>query len=167
MSEQHNTKSHKEANHHTTDDTSINASPTKHTDDDGHKHDQITTAAETVSGWKSHWHLLLSLSILIIMLVLEFGLKYTPPFPLDLIIYLAAYFLGGYNVLFMAFRKARRFDFFNEFFLMSVATIGAFAIGSYSEGVAVMIFYSLGEWFQDSAVTKAKRSIKALLDIRP
>ena len=60
-----------------------------------------------------------------------------------------------------------RFDFFNEFFLMSVATIGAFAIGSYSEGVAVMVFYSIGEWFQDSAVSKAKRSIKALLDIRP
>jgi Cd2+/Zn2+-exporting ATPase len=67
----------------------------------------------------------------------------------------------------MAFRKARRLDFFNEFFLMSVATIGAFAIGSYSEGVAVMIFYSIGEWFQDSAVNRAKRSIKALLDIRP
>jgi len=48
-----------------------------------------------------------------------------------------------------------------------VATIGAFAIGSYSEGVAVMVFYSIGEWFQDSAVSKAKRSIKALLDIRP
>ena len=50
---------------------------------------------------------------------------------------------------------------------MSVATIGAFAIGSYSEGVAVMVFYSIGEWFQDAAVSNAKRSIKALLDIRP
>lgn len=50
---------------------------------------------------------------------------------------------------------------------MSVATLGAFAIGSYSEGVAVMVFYSIGEWFQDAAVDKAKRSIKALLDIRP
>ncbi|WP_242670995.1 heavy metal translocating P-type ATPase [Flavobacterium aquidurense] len=67
----------------------------------------------------------------------------------------------------MAYRKAIRFDFFNEFFLMSVATIGAFAIGSYSEGVAVMAFYSIGEWFQDAAVNRAKRSIKALLDIRP
>src|SRR5690606_12626643 len=48
-----------------------------------------------------------------------------------------------------------------------VATIGAFAIGSYSEGVAVMVFYSIGEWFQDAAVDRAKRSIKALLDVRP
>ena len=101
------------------------------------------------------------------MLVLQFGFKYTPAFPVDLIIYYSAYLLAGYNVLNLAFRKAKRFDFFNEFFLMSVATIGAFAIGSYSEGVAVMVFYSIGEWFQDSAVNKAKRSIKALLDIRP
>lgn len=118
-------------------------------------------------GWKSRWPLLLSLSILVVMLVLEFGFQYKPPFPIDLIIYGVAFILGGYHVLFMAFTKAKRFDFFNEFFLMSIATIGAFAIGSYSEGVAVMIFYSIGEWFQDSAVNKAKRSIKALLDIRP
>ncbi|WP_347051848.1 heavy metal translocating P-type ATPase [Flavobacterium olei] len=101
------------------------------------------------------------------MLVLEFGFKFVPPFPADLIIFTAAYLLAGYNVLYMAYRKAIRFDFFNEFFLMSVATIGAFAIGSYSEGVAVMAFYSIGEWFQDAAVNRAKRSIKALLDIRP
>ncbi|MBC7535977.1 MAG: cadmium-translocating P-type ATPase [Ferruginibacter sp.] len=101
------------------------------------------------------------------MLLLEFGFMYKPLFPVDLIIYVVAYLLAGYNVLDLAFRKAKRFDFFNEFFLMSVATIGAFTIGSYSEGVAVMVFYSIGEWFQDSAVNKAKRSIKALLDIRP
>src|SRR5689334_5142609 len=133
MSEHHNTKSHKEADHHRTDGTSIDASHVKHSDDDDHNHDQIDTESKAIPGWQSHWQLLLSLSILIVMLILEFGLKYTPPFPLDLTIYLAAYLLGGYNVLFMAFRKAKRFDFFNEFFLMSVATIGAFAIGSYSE----------------------------------
>lgn len=133
-----------------------------HSDDDGHNH-----GAEEVEGWKSHWHLLLSIAILLVMLVLQFGFKYVPPFPVDLIIFSIAYLLAGYNVLYMAFRKAKRFDFFNEFFLMSIATIGAFAIGSYSEGVAVMAFYSIGEWFQDSAVNKAKRSIKALLDIRP
>jgi Zn2+/Cd2+-exporting ATPase len=122
---------------------------------------------EEISLLKSHWQLLVSISLLVIMLVLEFGFAYKPTFPFDLIIYLVAYLLGGYNVLFMAFTKAKHFDFFNEFFLMSAATIGAFAIGSYSEGVAVMTFYSIGEWFQDSAVNKAKRSIKALLDVRP
>ncbi len=131
-----------------------------------HNHDHPHTEANAPA-WKTHWQLLLSLAILIIMLTLEFGFHYSPAFPANLIIYLSAYLLSGLNVLSLAFRKAKRFDFFNEFFLMSVATIGAFAIGSYSEGVAVMIFYSIGEWFQDSAVSKAKRSIKALLDIRP
>lgn len=131
-------------------------------EDDGHNH-----GSKDDSGWKSHIPLLSSLAILGIMLTLEFGLKFKPNFPIDLIIYVIAYLLAGYNVLALAFRKAKRLDFFNEFFLMSVATIGAFTIGSYSEGVAVMVFYSIGEWFQDSAVNKAKRSIKALLDIRP
>jgi Zn2+/Cd2+-exporting ATPase len=131
-----------------------------------HNHDH-THNEENHSAWKTHWQLLLSLTILIIMLVLEFAFHYTPVFPVNLIIYLIAYLLSGFSVLSLAFRKAKRFDFFNEFFLMSVATIGAFTIGSYSEGVAVMIFYSIGEWFQDSAVVKAKKSIKALLDIRP
>ncbi|GAB2820549.1 HAD family hydrolase [Ferruginibacter profundus] len=134
----------------------------EHEDGDDHKHGE-----EDSDGWKSHWPLLSSLAILLVMLVLEFGLKFKPVFPVDLIIYVVAYLLAGYNVLNLAFRKAMRFDFFNEFFLMSVATIGAFSIGSYSEGVAVMVFYSIGEWFQDAAVSKAKRSIKALLDIRP
>ncbi len=133
-----------------------------HAEDDEHNHGE-----EDGGGWKSHWPLLTSLAILLVMLVLEFGFKYKPVFSVDLIIYIIAYLLAGYNVLNLAFRKAKRFDFFNEFFLMSVATIGAFAIGSYSEGVAVMVFYSIGEWFQDSAVNKAKRSIKVLLDIRP
>jgi Cd2+/Zn2+-exporting ATPase len=132
------------------------------TDDDGHNH-----GSEEPSGWKSHWQLLLSLVILVIMLTLEFGFSFIPAFPINLIVFIAAYLLAGSNVLALAFRKAKRFDFFNEFFLMSVATIGAFAIGSYSEAVAVMIFYSIGEWFQDSAVSNAKKSIKALLDIRP
>ena len=58
-------------------------------------------------------------------------------------------------------------EFFSEFFLMSIATIGAFCIKEYSEGVAVMLFYAIGELFQTAAVSRAKRSIKALLDIRP
>ncbi len=130
--------------------------------DSDHDHDHGES-----SGWKSQWPLLLAASILISMLVLEFGFSYIPPFPQNLAIFGAAYIFAGYNVLYLAFRKAIRFDFFNEFFLMSVATIGAFAIGSYSEGVAVMVFYSIGEWFQDAAVNRAKRSIKSLLDIRP
>lgn len=130
------------------------------------KIDQLKNTSET--HWiKERWALLLSLLILIIMLTLEYGAGIEAVMPYSLIIYGIAYLLAGYNVLNLAFRKALRFDFFNEFFLMSVATIGAFAIGEFSEGVAVMVFYSIGEWFQDAAVNRAKRSIRALLDIRP
>ncbi len=130
--------------------------------DSDHDHDHGDS-----SGWKSQWPLLLASTILILMLVLEFGFNYIPPFPQNLAVFGTAYIFAGHNVIYLAFRKAIRLDFFNEFFLMSVATIGAFAIGSYSEGVAVMVFYSIGEWFQDAAVNRAKRSIKSLLDIRP
>lgn len=123
--------------------------------------------AKEEPGWKSHWDLLSALAILMVMLVLQYGFDITFPNPVNLAIYSAAYLLAGWNVLKLAFRKASRGDIFNEFVLMSVATLGAFYIGEYSEGVAVMVFYSIGEWFQDSAVKKAKSSIKALLDIRP
>jgi len=129
--------------------------------------EQTANIKEEQTEWREHALLLTAVAILFAMLLLEYGFDYIPEFPYNLIIYLAAYLLAGYNVLNMAWRKAKRLDFFNEFFLMSVATIGAFAIGSYSEGVAVMAFYSIGEWFQDSAVNRAKRSIKALLDVRP
>ena len=101
------------------------------------------------------------------MQTLDLGFGITFKTVVSLLIYGTAFLLSGFQVLELAYRKAIRLDFFNEFFLMSVATIGAFAIQSYSEGVAVMVFYSIGEWFQDAAVSKAKNNIKALLDIRP
>lgn len=81
--------------------------------------------------------------------------------------YTAAYIPVGVPVLWKGIRIALRGDVFTEFILMSIATLGAFYIGVYPEGVAVMLFYSVGEIFQDAAVSKAKRSIKALLDVRP
>ncbi|WP_291276042.1 heavy metal translocating P-type ATPase [Flavobacterium sp.] len=81
--------------------------------------------------------------------------------------YLIPYLLIGWPVLKKAYRSIPRHDYFNEFMLMSIATLGAFYIKEYPEGVAVMLFYQIGELFQDAAVQRAKRSIKALLDIRP
>ena len=135
-----------------------------HTADDGHDHGPVV---KDQPGWKTHWDLLLALSILIVLLVLEYGFKIELPKIPSLAINLVAYLLAGRKVLDLAFRKSKRGDFFNEFVLMSVATIGAFIIGEYEEGVAVMVFYQIGEWFQDAAVNNAKRSIKALLDVRP
>lgn len=140
------------------------AETTKEIDDD---HDNDANVSEEPAGWKSHWDLLLGLFILAVMMILNFGFHYVPPQWADFAIHAVAYLLAGWQVIAMAFRKLRRADIFNEFFLMSVATAGAFAIGSYSEGVAVMVFYRIGEWFQDAAVSNAKRNIKALLDVRP
>lgn len=81
--------------------------------------------------------------------------------------YLVAYVPVGLPVLKEAFESIRNGDIFSEFFLMGIATVGAFAIGEYPEGVAVMLFYSVGEVFQGMAVTRAKTNIKLLLDQRP
>nr|MBW0160617.1 HAD-IC family P-type ATPase [Sediminibacterium sp.] len=135
-----------------------------HSANDGHNYGNDD---KDEPGWKTNWDLLLSLFILIVLLVLEYGFRIELPKIPSLIINIVAYLLAGRKVLDLAFRKSKRGDFFNEFVLMSVATIGAFVIGEYEEGVAVMVFYQIGEWFQDAAVNNAKRSIKALLDVRP
>ncbi|TKK66320.1 cadmium-translocating P-type ATPase [Ilyomonas limi] len=140
-----------------------NSEEHEHSEDDGHDHGEQAEEA----GWKAHWDLLLALAILIVLLVLEYGFKITLPNIPALIINFIAWILAGRKVADLAFRKSKRGDFFNEFVLMTVATIGAFLIGEYEEGVAVMVFYQIGEWFQDAAVSNAKRNIKTLLDIRP
>lgn len=84
-----------------------------------------------------------------------------------LVWYLAAYVPVGVPVLREAWETMRSGEIFSEFTLMSVAAAGAFLIGEYPEGVAVMVFYAVGELFQDRAVSRAKRSIGALLDVRP
>ena len=81
--------------------------------------------------------------------------------------YLWTYLIIGYDVLLDAAKNIRKGQIFDEQFLMTIATIGAFAIGDYAEGVAVMLFYQVGEMFQTMAVGKSRRSIASLMDIRP
>ncbi|MCX2681727.1 heavy metal translocating P-type ATPase [Galbibacter sp. EGI 63066] len=81
--------------------------------------------------------------------------------------YLVAYIPVGWPVIKQGLKHIQKGEFFTEFFLMALATLGAFAIGEYPEGVAVMLFYTIGELFQHAAVYKAKNNIKALLDMRP
>ena len=85
----------------------------------------------------------------------------------ELLLYLASYILVGGEVILGALRNISKGQVFDENFLMSIATIGAFAIGEYPEGVAVMLFYQIGEMFQDMAVNRSRKSISALMDIRP
>jgi len=86
---------------------------------------------------------------------------------LRIIWYTIAYLPVGFPVLREGWNSIKKGDVFTEFFLMSIATIGAFIIGEYPEGVAVMLFYAVGELFQNAAVNRAKTNIKALLDVRP
>lgn len=87
--------------------------------------------------------------------------------PLELILYLISFILVGGEVVLRALKNISRGQIFDENFLMSIATIGAFTIGQYPEGVAVMIFYQVGEMFQDIAVNRSRKSITGLMDIRP
>ena len=82
-------------------------------------------------------------------------------------VFLASYLILGWKVIYHAVRNLLRGDFFNENFLMGVATGGAFIIGEYPEAAAVMLFYLVGESFQDMAVHRSRKSISDLMDIRP
>ena len=89
------------------------------------------------------------------------------PWPLQAVLYLIPYFIIGYDVLRKAVMGVVHGEVFDENFLMAVATVGAMCLGEYGEGVAVMLFYQVGELFQSYAVGKSRRSIAGLMDIRP
>lgn len=99
--------------------------------------------------------------IFTVVLVLNFQVQ------VEFVLFSASYLLVGGKVVLRAFRNISRGQIFDENFLMSVATIGAFAIGEFPEGVAVMLFYQIGEFFQGMAVNRSRKSITALMDIRP
>ena len=95
-------------------------------------------------------------------------LHFTPlPRLVQLILWLVPYYIIGHDVLRKAFLGIKGGEVFDENFLMAVATVGAMACGEYGEGVAVMLFYQIGELFQSYAVGKSRSSISALMDIRP
>ena len=82
-------------------------------------------------------------------------------------LFIAAYLIIGYDVLWRAARNIAHGQVFDENFLMCIATIGAFILGEYPEGVAVILFYQVGEQFQSYAVGRSRKSIATLMDIRP
>lgn len=136
-----------------------------HEDDDGHNHDHDASDKSKLQLFSPA---IVSFSLLVVGLVLDHFIHPTW-FQgwVRLALYLAAYLPVGIPVLKDALYSISKGDIFSEFFLMGIATLGAFAIKEYPEGVAVMLFYAVGEVFQTLAVTKAKGNIKALLDQRP
>ena len=142
-----------------------NKAEEQHSDDDGHDHDHSIKE-------KSTFQLFLPAIISFGLLMLAIGLDnyFTQSWFtgwVRIVWYVAAYLPVGLPVIIEAIQSIRKSDVFSEFLLMSIATIGAFAIGEYPEGVAVMLFYAIGEIFQSLAVQRAKRNIKSLLDQRP
>jgi Cd2+/Zn2+-exporting ATPase len=136
-----------------------------HEDEDEHDHEHSNGEKPA---WMQYAPAIVSFALLLTGILFEQVFK--PAFfegTIKLIWYLVAYVPVGLPVMIDAGKSIAKGAFFSEFFLMTIATVGAFFIGEYSEGVAVMVFYSVGELFQTLAVNRAKRSIKALLDIRP
>lgn len=140
-----------------------------------HRHDpslQIIETAEDFPGLHvySVKEKIFSKEYLIIVLgiiLFSMSMIFTFSFPLHLVLFVIAYFLIGGKVLLRAGKNIFRGQVFDENFLMSIATLGAFAIGEYPEAVAVMLFYQIGEFFQDLAVHRSRKSIHDLMDIRP
>lgn len=140
-------------------------SKSKHSDNDGHDHDH---SQQSESTFRMFTPAIISFTLLLIAIGFD---NYFPQTWFTAWVriawYAVAYLPVGIPVLKEAFESIRKGEIFSEFLLMSIATIGAFAIGEYPEGVAVMLFYAIGEVFQTLAVQRAKKNIKLLLDQRP
>ena len=140
-------------------------SKSEHTDDDGHDHDH---SQQSESTFRIFTPAIISFTLLLIAIGFD---NYFPQTWFTAWVriawYAVAYLPVGFPVLKEAFESIRNGEIFSEFLLMGIATIGAFAIGEFPEGVAVMLFYAVGEVFQTLAVQRAKKNIKLLLDQRP
>ena len=131
-----------------------------HGDDHGHGHDHGHSDEE---GNNKNKIIRFSIGVIIFIIGIIFKFDYFAEFGLFFISYLL---IGG-DILIIAIKNILRGQVFDENFLMALATVGAFSIGQFSEGVGVMLFYQVGEFFQDIAVNKSRKSISALMDIRP
>ena len=109
---------------------------------------------------------IIAAAVLTVLLALLFHFVELPWF-VQLVLWLVPYLVIGHDVLRKAFMGIKNGEVFDENFLMAVATVGAIGCGEYAEGVAVMLFYQIGELFQSYAVGKSRSSITALMDIRP
>ncbi|PVW12006.1 heavy metal translocating P-type ATPase [Marixanthomonas spongiae] len=132
-----------------------------HNEDDGQNHQS------SALDFKTYLPAIFSFILLVIGIGLDFFEASFFTGWIRVVWYFIAYLPVGLPVLKQGWVSIQHGDFFTEFLLMSIATMGAFAIGEYPEGVAVMVFYAVGELFQGAAVKKARGNIKALLDVRP
>ena len=149
---------------HKHDDHKRHSHEEEHSDNDGHDH----SGGENQSTFQLFLPAIISFSLLILGILLDYYFK--PEWFtgwIRIALYVLAYIPVGLPVIKEALESIGKGEIFSEFLLMTIATVGAFAIGEYPEGVTVMLFYAVGEIFQTLAVRRAKGNIKALLDQRP
>lgn len=129
-----------------------------HAEDDGHdhSHDHGANAVRTMI-----LRLIAGTAVGAAAMLLSLGTA------AELLLFIVSYLIVGGDIVLKALKNIARGRVFDEFFLMSIATVGAFVIGEYPEGVAVMLFYQIGELFQSIAVNRSRKSIGDLMDIRP
>jgi Cd2+/Zn2+-exporting ATPase len=150
--------SHDHSHEHNHDHSESKSHNHDHAEDDGHGH--------------SHDHGENSVRTMMIRLIASAaigaaGILLSLNSTVELMLFIVAYLIIGGDIVLRAVKNIIRGQVFDEYFLMSIATIGAFVIGEYPEGVAVMLFYQVGELFQSIAVNRSRKSISSLLDLRP
>lgn len=119
---------------------------------------------------ENKWTIIKAVSALLLLLsgiIFEKEIHNTPYHIAEYAVFITAYLIAGWKVILKAVKNIFKGKIFDENFLMTIATIGAFALDEMAEGVAVMLFYVVGELFQDIAVNRSRKSIKALLEIKP
>ncbi len=135
--------------------------------DDADNEKKIVSSSELV---ENKWTIIKAVTgilLLVAGLIFEEEIHNTPFHIAEYLVFVTAYLIVGWNVISLAVKNIVRGQVFNEHFLMTIATLGAFAIHQIPEAVAVMLFYVIGELFQDLAVNRSRRSIKSLLEIKP
>jgi len=121
----------------------------------GHDHDHGEAEEHALPKW--------IVSAVLFVLILLFEHLTAFPTPVYLVLYLIPYLLIGWKTLWTSAKRMIRGAVFDENFLMSLASVGAFCVGQFEEGAAVMLLYHLGEWLEDAAVGKTRASVKALM----
>ncbi len=153
----HSHEHHREHHHHEHGDSCCCGDDHENKHEEEHKH--------------SHSHgddhglilLLIGIAVFVAAIILEHTLDI---FPLTLGVYIAAYLILGFNILKSTFKNIKAGNFFDENFLMTVATIGAFALGDFTEAVGVVLFFRIGEFFEDFAVAKSRKAITDVASLK-
>ncbi|WP_297633823.1 heavy metal translocating P-type ATPase [uncultured Clostridium sp.] len=133
---------------------------------DGHEHEEKEEKKENKKENSFINKILENIQLIIGIFIYVVGIVLGEKSGISVYFFIIAYLLVGYKVLFTAFKNLTKGNFFDENFLMAIATLGALAIKEYPEAVAVMIFYGIGEMFQSYAVNKSRKSISELMDIK-